>query len=214
MHSHKDKLSMKSMMRYLLLFTCICFVTSCATVHTTNFYTLTKPLPEAARNEQIPTANHANMINISVDVPDGLKRPQIVINNKNDLSLLLLEHHRWLSTFDEELSDALNSSIHGNTNIQTLTSNNRYQISLQLLQMDTVLSDTVAMHFHWKIRLHNSDDKLNNANELVCEFNANKPIGNSVDSAVEAMQVIVQDLIQIISQQIIKMESAQTDKCN
>ncbi len=205
---------MKSMMRYLLLFTCICIVTSCATVHPTNFYTLTKPLPASLKNEQISTVKHANMINISVDVPDGLKRPQIVINNKNDSSLLLLEHHRWLSAFDDELSDALHSGIHGSTNIQALTSNNRYQISVQLLQMDTILADKVATHFHWKIRRHNSDDKLTSANELVCEFNANKPIGNSVDSAVEAMQAIVQDLIQIISQQIIKMESAQTDKCN
>ena len=214
MHSHKDKLSMKSMMRYLLLFTCICFVTSCATVHPTNFYTLTKPLPEAARNQQISTAKHANMINISVDVPDGLKRPQIVINNKNDSSLVLLEHHRWLSAFDEELNDALNSGIHGNTNIQALASNNRYQISVQLLQMDTVLSDRVATHFQWKIRRHNRDDKPSNASELVCEFSANKPTDTSVTSAVEAMQAIVQDLTQIISQQIIELESAQTDKCN
>lgn len=205
---------MKSMMRYLLLFTCICFVTSCATVHPTNFYTLSKPLPTPVQNEQISKVKHANIFNISVNVPDGLKRPQIVINNKNDSSLLLLEHHRWLSAFDEELTDALNSGIHGNTNIQALTSNNRYQISVQLLQMDTVLSDRVATHFHWKISRHNSDDKLTSANELVCEFSAKKLIDNSVDSAVEAMQAIVQDLIQIISQQIIKMESAQTDKCN
>ena len=213
MHSHKDKLSMKSMMRDLLVFTCICFVTSCATVHTTNFYTLTKPLPASVKDEQISTVKHANMINISVDVPDGLKRPQIVINNKNDSSIQLLEHNRWLSAFDDELSDALHSGIHGNTYIQALTSNNRYKISVQLLQMDTILADKVATHFHWKIRRHNSDDKLTSANELVCEFNA-KPIGNSVDSAVEAMQAIVQDLIQIISQQIIKVETAQTDKCN
>lgn len=205
---------MKLIIRYLLLFTCICFVTSCATVHPTNFYTLTKPLPVPVQKEQVSTVKHANMVNISVNVPDGLKRPQIVINYKNDSRLILLEHHRWLSAFDEELSDALNSGIHGNTNIQGLTTTNRYQISVQLLQMDTVLADTVATNFHWKIKRHSSLDKEPSSNVLVCEFNASKPIDNSVDSAVNAMQAIVQDLVQIISQQIIKMELGQTDKCN
>lgn len=173
-----------------------------------------KPFPTPEDNEQISIVKHANMVNISVDVPDGLKRPQIVINNKNDSSLLLLEHHRWLSAFDEELSDALNSGIHLNTNIQGLSTNARYQISLQLLQMDTVLADSVATRFHWKIRRHSNSENKTSANVLVCEFSVSKPIANSVESAVEAMQAIVQDLIQIISQQIIWIESGQTNRCN
>lgn len=214
MHSLKDKPNMKSMMRNLLLFTCICFVTSCATVHPTNFYTLKKPLPASEKNQQISTVKQANMINLSVDVPEGLKRPQIVINNKNDSSLLVLEHHRWLSAFDEELSDALTSGILSNTDIKSQSTDNRYQISVQLLQIDTALADTVAAHFHWRIRRHSSSADTTSLNLLVCEFTASKPIGNSVESAVVAMQDITQDLIQTMSQQIVRMESGQIDKCN
>ncbi len=205
---------MNTLIRYVLLAAYIGFVTSCASVQTTNFYTLSKPLDTPVNNKPTSILEHAHSIMILVNVPDGLKRPQIVINKKNNAQLIVLEQHRWLSSFDEELSDALTSGIYSDAHIQGLATTDRYQIAVNLLQMDTILTDKVAAKFHWKITRHISSDKTVDPQLLSCEFGAYKPINNTVESAVTGMQDIVQDLIQIIAQQVTKMESESVNSCS
>ncbi len=205
---------MNTLIRYVLLAAYIGFVTSCASVQTTNFYTLSKPLDTPVNNKPTSILEHPHSIKILVNVPDGLKRPQIVINKKNNAQLIVLEQHRWLSSFDEELSDALTSGIYSDAHIQGLATTDRYQIAVNLLQMDTILTDKVAAKFHWKITRHISSDKTVDPQLLSCEFGAYKPINNTVESAVTGMQDIVQDLIQIIAQQVTKMESESVNSCS
>ncbi len=205
---------MNTLIRFVLLAAYISFVTSCASLQTTNFYTLSKPLVTSVNKKPTPTLEHTHSIKILVKIPDGLKRPQIVINKKNNAQLVVLEQHRWLSSFDEELSDALTSGIYNNANIQGLATTNRYQIAVNLLQMDTILTDKVAAKFHWKITRNISSDKTVDPQLLSCEFSAYKPINNTVESAVTGMQDIVQDLIQIIAQQVTKMESESVNSCS
>ncbi len=205
---------MNTLIRYVLLAAYISFVTSCASVQTANFYTLSKSLDTPVNNKPTSILEHPHSIKILVNVPDGLKRPQIVINKKNNAQLIVLEQHRWLSSFDEELSDALTSGIYSDAHIQGLATTDRYQIAVNLLQMDTILTDKVAAKFHWKITRHISSDKTVDPQLLSCEFGAYKPINNTVESAVTGMQDIVQDLIQIIAQQVTKMESESVNSCS
>ncbi|MGJ8619806.1 MAG: PqiC family protein [Methylophilaceae bacterium] len=206
---------MNTIIRLLVIFACICVVWSCASVHSTNFYTLSRSLPQLPNNEQNTVAiENAPSLRVSVNVPDGLKRPQIVLNNKDGSRISVLEHDRWLSAFDEELKDALTSGIHNNANTQSLSSNNHYQISVKLLQMDTMLADTVTANFHWKITRNDNVSRTTKPSIPTCEFSASKPISNTVASAVKGMQAIVQDLAQTLSEQIVKMESGPVNTCS
>jgi uncharacterized protein len=206
---------MNTIIRFLFIFTCISFISSCASVHSTNFYTLNKPLSTLANSEETTQSlKNASMIQVSVNVPDGLKRPQIVINHKDGSRILVLEHDRWLSAFDEELKDALTSGIHASQKDQSLLANNRYLISVNLLQMDTFIADKVTADFHWKITRQDNASQATNPYILNCQFTANQPIKNSVQGAVEGIKAIVQDVINLISQQIQTMDSTPVKDCS
>lgn len=205
---------MQTIIRFALILNCLGLITSCASVHPTNFYTLSKPLPTTEHNDETtPFAINAKMVEVSVDVPDVLKRPQIVINHKDDSRLLVLEHNRWSSSFEEELKDALTSGINASLKNEDLLANNQYRIAVTLLQMGTYIDDKVTAEFYWQITLKNTA-KAEISNMLNCQYSASKTIDNRIESAVKAIQAIAQDLTNIISQQIKRMESGRVRECH
>jgi uncharacterized lipoprotein YmbA len=208
------------MTRYLQSF-CLCSIvvllSACVTSAKTQFYTLSKPLNTSSANTET-IQSISQLTSISVNVPDRLKRPQLVLNTPDGTGVLMLEHDRWVSTFDDELHDAISSGIHqqillNNKQSTAQTMQAHYRINVSLLQMDTLLNDHVTANFRWSIV--NRDKSANDSSEakLSCDFNANKNIQDGVRGAVKGTQAIVQELVNAIVERMQKINAGETAAC-
>jgi uncharacterized protein len=208
------------MMRYIQSFSLcaiIVLLSACATSTNTQFYTLSKPLNTLSANtETLQTVSQ--LTSISVNVPDRLKRPQLVLNTPDGTGLQMLEHDRWVSAFDEELRDAISSGIHQHVLLNskqqtTQTKKTHYGINISLLQMDTLLNDHVSANFRWSIVNREKSANESSATKLSCDFNTNKNIQDGVRGAVKGTQAIVQELVNAIVDRMQKINAGETAAC-
>jgi uncharacterized protein len=202
------------MTRYLRSF-CLCSIvvllSACVTSAKTQFYTLSKPLSTASENTET-IESISQLTSVSVNVPDRLKRPQLVLNTPDGTGVVMLEHDRWVSTFDDELRDAISSGIHQHALLNS-KQQAHYRINVSLLQMDTLLNDHISANFHWS--MINRDKSANDSNDtkLSCDFNANKNIQDGVSGAVKGTQAIVQELVNAIVERMQKIDAGETAAC-
>lgn len=171
----------------------------------THFYTLapqaTASAPFAAPGDQPLAIELA-----PVAVPERLARPQLVVREGNgsaSAQLLILEHHRWAASFENELRDALSSGIAarlGATNQSKASGASipaTYRISVQLRQFDAVGAQRVDTSFSWTLR------HVKGQRAMSRELTLSEPVsGDSVDALAQATQKLVQHMADAIAQSI------------
>lgn len=155
-----------------------------------NYYTLASPV--AAADAAPSTLGGAAPLYIElapVAVPERFARPQMVVREPNgSVQVAVLEQHRWASSFENELRDALASGIAGRLGALDVTKGGRqssqpvWRIAVQLQQFDAVDGGRVDAGFSWTLR--RSDE----ARTLVCQLNLGEPVGSGMDAVARGAQ--------------------------
>jgi uncharacterized lipoprotein YmbA len=155
-----------------------------------NYYTLASPV--AAADAAPSTLGSAAPLYIElapVAVPERFARPQMVVRQPGgSVQVEVLEQHRWASSFENELRDALASGIAGRLGALDVTKGGRqtsqpvWRIAVQLQQFDAVDGGRVDAGFSWTLR--RSDD----ARTVVCQLNVGEAVGGGMDAVAQGAQ--------------------------
>lgn len=155
-----------------------------------NYYTLASPV--AAADAAPSTLGGAAPLYIElapVAVPERFARPQMVVRQPNgSVQVEVLEQHRWASSFENELRDALASGIAGRLGALDVTKGGRqtsqpvWRIAVQLQQFEAVDGGRVDAGFTWTLR--RSDE----ARTLVCQLNIGEAVGSGMDAVARGAQ--------------------------
>ena len=155
-----------------------------------NYYTLASPV--AAADAAPSTLGSAAPLYIElapVAVPERFARPQMVVRRPNgSVQVDVLEQHRWASSFENELRDALASGIAGRLGALDVTRGGKqgsqpvWRIAVQLRQFDAVDGGRVDASFSWTLR--RSDE----ARTVVCQLNLGEAVGSGMDAVAQGAQ--------------------------
>lgn len=203
-------------------------LTACATATTkARFYTLANShspnLVVKSQTENVPNATPIAIEVLPVNVPERLKRPQLVITTKDSAQLKILEQDRWSSSFNDELQDAFVSGISNQLNAIDLSNGGRvanqpvYRIAIVLQQFNAMLGEQVQANFGWTItRLDSNVSKetgtINNR-ALSCQSTISKAVGSDINAIVKGVQAMVANAIQAISANVTSLNNGEAGKC-
>ena len=155
-----------------------------------SYYTLASSVPA----DQIAAPAASGSVPLAIElapvaVPERLARPQMVVRKPGgSVQVEVLEQHRWASSFENELRDALASGIAtrlgaldvskgGRPNVQPV-----WRIAAQLKQFDAVDGGRVEAAFSWTLR------RADEPRTLVCSFEAGEPVGTGMDAVAQGAQ--------------------------
>jgi uncharacterized lipoprotein YmbA len=195
-------------------------LTACATpTNNVRFYSLANNNSTKSQTEKAPSNAPVMAIEVlPVNVPERLKRPQLVITSKNTAQLKILEQDRWASTFTDELQDAFVSGLSQQLNAIDISRGGRvanqptYRVAIVLQNFNATLGDQVQAHFGWTITRLNADAHKNNA--LSCQATFNKIVGNGVNDVVKGIQATIAEATQAIAANVNSLNTGAAEKCN
>lgn len=119
-------------------------------------------LAETAPTARMPAAGAPLFIELApVAMPERFARPQLVVRQKAAVDgpqVDILEEHRWSSSFENELRDALSSGIAARLGAVDATRGGSprgqpvMRIAVQLRQFDAVEGSRIDAGFSWTLR--------------------------------------------------------------
>jgi uncharacterized lipoprotein YmbA len=165
----------------------------------TMYYTLAKPASTAATakaadaSNAFPVSNGAAPLYIELaplSMPESLARPQMVVRQNGDRSaqVNVLEQHRWASSFEDELRDALSSGVASRLGAFDASKGGRqtsqpvYRIAIQVRRFDAIEGTRVDGSFSWTVK--RSDETVPTA----CSFDTSEPVGAGIDAVAQGAQ--------------------------
>jgi len=155
-----------------------------------SYYTLASPVaPADAAPAAAPGTVPLAIELAPVAVPERLARPQMVVRKPNgSVQVEVLEQHRWASSFENELRDALASGIAARLGALDVTKGGRpnvqpvWRIAVQLRQFDAVDGGRVDASFSWTLR------RADEPRTLVCRLDVGEPVGSGMDAVAQGAQ--------------------------
>jgi uncharacterized lipoprotein YmbA len=190
----------------LLAVALIC--TACASSKPQSYYTLTAPSETAAIS-----ANSTPIFIelLTVAVPERLARPQMVLSNTGDNSaeIIMLEQHRWISSFDNELRDALANGIANGIGAIDVSktgyasSTPAWRIAVQLRQFDAVENVQIDAALSWTIR------RSDGANSASCQWSGKESLGSGIGSLAQGAQRVTHRAALAIAQHLAALAANQ-----
>jgi uncharacterized lipoprotein YmbA len=155
-----------------------------------SYYTLASPVVAAdAAPSTLASATPLYIELAPVAVPERLARPQMVVRQPNgSVQVEVLEQHRWASSFENELRDALADGIAGRLGALDVTKGGRqasqpvWRVAVQLRQFDAVDGGRVDADFSWTLR--RSDE----ARTLICQLRLGEAVGGGMDAVAQGAQ--------------------------
>lgn len=198
-------------------------LSACATSTTSaRFYTLANN-PAKSAVENLPVATPIAIEVLPVNVPERLKRPQLVLNSKNSAQLKVLEHDRWSSSFNDELQDAFVSGISQQLNAIDISRGGRianqptYRIAIVLQQFSATPDEDVKANFGWTITRLNPAKPLDagaiKTQALSCQATISKAVTSDTATVVKGVQDAVADTIKVISANVASLNNNEQAKC-
>jgi len=205
--------------KYTLWIAALAFtLAGCATPAATRVYTLANPAKTSAT--ALSTASPIAIEVLPVNVPERLKRPQMVLSTKDSTQLKILEQDRWSSSFNDELRDAMASGIASRLGATDVSRGGRvsgqaiYRIAIALQQFEATPGDKVYANFGWTVtRLAGSANTVGEG-FIACQSSISKRVGNSADEVAQGVRVSVEELAQAISANIHDLNSGMNAQCN
>ncbi len=145
----------------------------------TLYYTLADsglPTPTPASKDAVPV--YLDMAPVAV--PERLARPQMVVRQQqggaSSAQVDVLEQHRWASSFENELRDALASGVATRLGAIDITKGGRqattpvYRIAVQVRQFDATEGWRIDGNFSWTIR------RTDETRATVCQLSLSEPV--------------------------------------
>ena len=205
----------------VLMWALAAMLTACASPGTSaRFYSLANHNPAKSQSEHSPVPTPIAVEILPVNVPERLKRPQLVITAKNSTQLKILEQERWSSSFNDELQDAFVSGISQQLNAIDISRGGRianqptYRIAIVLQQFNATPGELVAANFGWTITLLNAAKNSTDNLTLSCQSSIVKTVGNNTDAIVKGIQEAVTDTVKAISANVTSLNNGEQAKCS
>ena len=151
-----------------------------------------------------------------IAMADRFARPQMVVRKKHDPAspaVDILEDHRWSSSFDNELRDALASSIASRLGAVDVTLSGRQRgqpatrIAIQMGQFDAVEGSRVDASFTWTLR------RTDEGPVTGCQFSISEPVGGGFDALAQGAQRVAARLAEAIAGSVSALKADQPSAC-
>jgi uncharacterized lipoprotein YmbA len=174
----------------------------------TSYYTLAHaPLPLPVPGSvaaAVPAATPILIELTPVIVPERLARPQMVLTKPGQQSAAveLLEQHRWISAFDNELREALATGIAARIGAIDVTRSGApsaqpvWRIAVQLRQFDAIENVRVDAAFGWSARRSDAEQGA------VCRWGGSVAVGSGIDALAKGAQQITDQAAQAIARHV------------
>lgn len=195
--------------RITLLILASTLLAACATPASTRYYTLSSP----ASSQQPAALSPIAIEVLPVNVPERLKRPQLVVGTANSTQLRILEQERWSASFNDELRDALASGISSQLGALDTTRGGRlanqplYRVAVVLRQLDATPGDSVYASFGWTITRVDKNAAAGNEAAISCQSVTSKKVAAGTDALVQAIQASVADAVTAIATNINRLNA-------
>ena len=161
----------------------------------TVYYSLAQPL--AASEAPLRADQRPLYVELApIALPERLARAQMVVRKAGTPApqVDVLEEHRWTSSFDSELRDALAARIAGRLGAVDATKSARpsgqpvWRIAIQVRQFDAVQGSRVDADFSWTAR------DADAARRYACQLHVTEPVGASLDDLAAGAQKVTATL--------------------
>jgi hypothetical protein len=203
-------------------------LTGCASSQPDRYYTLAPQslVPAGAANTtNVPAASNAGnavrtvpgtFIELApVAMPERLARPQMLVSQPggNSAEVKLLEKHRWTSSFESEMRDALASGIASRLGAVDVTKGGRqpgtpaWRIAVQLKQFDAVENTRVDAAFSWTVRRADAD------RSTACGWSGSEAVGPGIDALAQGASRITAQASAAIAQHVAALQSNPAAAC-
>ena len=142
-----------------------------------------------------------------IDLPERLARPQLVVRRQDAGSsarIDILEQHRWTSSFENELRDALASGIASRLGAIDSTKGSKsvgqpvWRIGVQVRQFDAVENSRVDADFGWTLK------RSDRERGVTCRWTVSEPVGaaSGIDGVAQAVQRVSAKAAEAIGQDV------------
>ena len=178
----------------------------------TRYYTLAEPAPATAPRSATPL-----FVELApLALPERLARPQMVVRKANAASteVEVLEQHRWSSSFESELRDALASGVAARLGAADSTRGGRqtgqpaWRIAVQVRQFDAIDGTRVDAALSWTLRRTDAD------RSAACQWSASEPAGAGIDALAQAAQRLTARASEAIARHVAAAQAGTLADCN
>ncbi len=179
------------------------------------YFTLAAPVPAAATASvrMAPGATPMFIELAPVAMPERLARPQMVVRRASaaggaSAEVELLEQHRWASSFESEMRDALSTGIAARLGAVDLTKGGRqpaqpaWRIAVQLQNFDAVENSRVDTTFSWTAR------RADGERSATCQWTGTEPVGGGIDALAQGAQRVTARAAEAIAAHVGRLASS------
>jgi uncharacterized lipoprotein YmbA len=139
-----------------------------------------------------------------VAMPERLARPQMVVRQQGDASAQVdvLEQHRWASSFENELRDALASGVATRLGGIDITKGGRqattpaYRIAVQVRQFEATEGSRIDGNFSWTLR------RTDETRVTACQLSISEPVGTGMDAVAQGARRLTGKLAAAIARSV------------
>ncbi|MBU1359211.1 MAG: PqiC family protein [Gammaproteobacteria bacterium] len=179
------------------------FVAGCAST-VPQFYSLAETGSVAATGSA-PSGSSSLFIEMApVAMPERFMRPQMVVRQKDadGAQVDILEQHRWSSSFEDELRDALGSGVAQRLGAVDATKVGRppgakvLRIGVQMRQLDAIEGTRVDAAFSWTLR-QLDEDRL-----TACRAAISEPVASGTDALAAGVRRVTARLADSIAKSV------------
>lgn len=181
----------------------------------TQFYSLAETAAPAAR---APAAAAAPLyIELApIAMPERFVRPQLVVRQKDAAAgpqVEILEQHRWSSSFESELHDALGSAVAARLGAVDVSKSGRprgqpaIRIAVQMGQFDAVEGSRVDAAFSWTLR------RTDEGPGVGCRISVSEPVGGGIDALAQGAQRVASQLADAIAASVAALPGQPAASC-
>ena len=151
-----------------------------------------------------------------IAMPERFARPQFVVRKKDtpeSPAVDILEQHRWSSSFEDELRDALGSGIASRLGAVDVTKTGRQRgqpatrIAVQLGQFDAIEGKRVDASFTWTVR------RTDESPATGCQLSISEPVGAGFDALAQGAQRVTAKLADAIAGSVSAAKANQAPNC-
>jgi uncharacterized lipoprotein YmbA len=152
-----------------------------------------------------------------IAMPERFARPQLVVRQKDASAgpeVDILEQHRWSSSFENELRDALGSGIARRLGAVDATKGGRprgrpvMRIAVQLRQFDAVEGSRVDAGFSWTLR------RAEESPAIGCQLSVSEPVeGRGIDALARGAQRATARLADAIARGVTAVQDNAANPC-
>jgi len=153
-------------------------------------------------------------------LPERLARPQMVVRQAGDASsaeVAVLDQHRWASSFENELRDALASGVatrlgavdasRSGGNVGRAPGQPAWRIAVQVRQFDAIEGVRVDAALSWSIRRSDQDTSAG------CQWQASETAGSGIDGVAQSAQRVTVRATEAIARHVAALAAGGTSDC-